>query len=118
MMAKIPGVQLPSGATVDFHVQVTASVKITPFAARQRVNVFVKMEVSSQCRSEEPELIIAERLCWSVPVSLTFPDRGSVGKVGEILVDARTGELLVDEDTVRKITENAVRFARSCYDEP
>jgi hypothetical protein len=56
-------------------------------------------------------LIVGKRLCWSVPVLLTFPDRGVVGKVGEILVDAATGELLVDEAAVQRMTEDADRLA-------
>ena len=73
MDAKIPGMQLPTGATVD----------ITPFVARQNVNVFVKREISTQLGAAEPNLLVGERPCWSVPVVLSFPDRGIVGKVGE-----------------------------------
>jgi hypothetical protein len=107
----LPGAQLPAGATVDIHIHVRAPVNITPFVARQRVSGFVKLEISSQLRGEQPDLIVGERLCWSVPVVLSFPDHGTVGKVGEIQVDATTGELLVDEDTVRRMTEDARRLA-------
>src|SRR3954467_11591369 len=104
MIAKIPGVQLPAGATVDIPIHLTAPVNITPFVARQKVNAFVKMEISTQLRGEQPDLLVGERLCWSVPVVLGFPDRGVVGKVGEIQVDATTGELLVNEEGVRRMT--------------
>src|SRR5690242_11954651 len=100
MMAKIPGIQVPAGATVDIHIHLTAPLNITAFVARQRVNAFVKTEVSTQLRAEQPDLVVGERLCWSVPVVLTSPSRGAVGKVGDILVDAATGELLVEKDTV------------------
>jgi hypothetical protein len=62
----------------------------------------------------ELELVVvggSHRLCWSVPVVLGFPDRGIVGKVGEIQVDATTGELLVDQETVQRLTEDADRLA-------
>lgn len=111
MTAKIPGVQVPAGATVDIHIHLTAPVNITAFAAKQKVNAFVKMEISTQLRGEQPDLIVGERLCWSVPVVLGFPDRGIVGKVGEIQVDATTGELLMDEEAVRRMTEDACRLA-------
>jgi hypothetical protein len=111
MSVHLPGVQLPARAAVDIHVHVTATVNITPFVARQKVTGFVIMEISSQLRGEQPELIVGERLCWSVPVVLGFPDRGIIGKVGEIQVDATTGELLVDDETVRRITEDARRLA-------
>ncbi|MBI1915463.1 MAG: hypothetical protein HYS12_12110 [Planctomycetes bacterium] len=113
MTAKFQGVQVPAGATVDIHIHVTAPVNITPFVARQKVNAFVKMEMSTQLRGEQPDLIVGERLCWSVPIVLGFPDRGIVGKVGEIQVDATTGELLIDEQSIRRMTEDARRLADS-----
>ena len=111
MTVRLPGVQLPAGATVDIHVHVSAPMNITPFVACQKVTGFVTLEISSQLRGEQPDLVVGERLCWSVPVVLGFPDRGIVGKVGEIQVDATTGELLVDEETVRRLTEDARRLA-------
>jgi hypothetical protein len=111
MAAKIAGVQLPSGATVDIHIHITASVNVTPFVARQRVNAFVISEISSQLLADAPELSVGERLCWCVPVVLTSPARGVVGKVGEILVDTGTGELLVNEELVRRMTDDARRLA-------
>ena len=111
MSAKMPGVQVPAGATVDIHIHVTAPVNITAFVARQKVNAFVKMEVSTQLRAEQPALVVGDRLCWSVPVVLGFPDRGIVGKVGEVEVDATTGEVLLDDEGVRRMTEDARRLA-------
>jgi hypothetical protein len=111
MTAKIPGLQVPQGAAVDITIRVTAQVNITPFVARQKVQVFVIMEISSQCLADTPELVVGERLCWSVPVLLTSPAQGPVGKIGDILVDATTGELLVDEETVPRLTDDARRLA-------
>lgn len=111
MSVHLSGVRLPAGAAVDIHVRVSAPVNITPFVARQKVTGFVIMEISSQLRGEQPDLIVGERLCWCVPVVLGFPDRGIIGKVGEIQVDATTGELLVDEEAVRRISEDARRLA-------
>jgi hypothetical protein len=111
MPAKISGVQVPSGATVDIHIHITAPVNVTPFVARQRVNTFVISEISTQLLADTPELSVGERLCWSVSVMLTSPARGVVGKVGDILVDAGTGELLVNDELVRRMTDDARRLA-------
>jgi hypothetical protein len=111
MAARIPGAQLPQGAAADIHIHVTAPVNITPFVARQKVNVFLLMEISTQMCSEPPDLLVGELLCWSVPVVLTSPARGVVGKVGEMLVDATTGELLVDETLIQRMREDADRLA-------
>ena len=111
MSVHLPGVQLPAGAMVDIHVHVSAPVNITAYVARQKVNGFVILEISDHMRGEQPELIVGDRLCWSVPVVLTSPTRGVVGKVGEIRVDATTGELLMEQDTVQRMRDDADRLA-------
>src|SRR5262249_3463382 len=111
MSANIEGVEVPPGAAVDIHIHISAPVNITPFVARQKVAVFVLSEGSTQQLAATPVLNVGERLCWSVPVLLTSPARGVLGKVGEVLVDATTGELLVDEDLVRRMTDDARHLA-------
>jgi hypothetical protein len=111
MEVKMAGTPLPPGAAVDIHIHVRAPLNITPFVARQTVNAFVVTEISSQLRSEAPNLVVGERLYWSVPVVLTSPVRGVVGEVGEIRVDAATGEMLLDEAAVGRLTDNVRRLA-------
>ena len=112
MAVKVPGVTLPAGATLDIRIEMTAQANITAFVARQKVTQFVVTQVSSQLRGEAPDLHVGERLSWSVPVVLTMPARGVVGKVGEILVDAATGEVLADSEDVRRIAEDAEHLAQ------
>jgi hypothetical protein len=112
MPAHLPGFTPPQGATVSIRIELTAQVNITPFVARQQVTGFVKLQISDQMHGEQPELVVGDRLCWSVPVVLTSPRRGVVGKVGEILVDATTGELLVDTDTIQRMSDDADRLAQ------
>ncbi len=111
MTVHLPGVAPPEGPNLAIRIELTAQANITPFVARQKVTRFVVMEISSQLLADTPELVVGERLCWSVPVLLTSPARGVVGKVGAIAVDATTGELLVDEATVRRMTEDARQLA-------
>lgn len=111
MTVRLPGVTPPQGATVAIRIELTAQANITPFVARQKVTGFVIREISDRMRGDEPELVVGDRLCWSVPVVLTSPSRGVVGKVGEILVDATTGELLVETDTVQRMSDDADRLA-------
>jgi hypothetical protein len=96
---------------VSIRVEVTAPLNITAFVARQTVNAFVITEISTQLRSDSPELVVGDQLRWAVPVVLTSPVRGVVGKVGEVLVDATTGEVLADEETVRRLTDDVRRLA-------
>ncbi len=107
MNTKIPVLQVSTETAMTLHPPIPEQLNITPFVARQTVNAFTLMEISTQLLADTPELCAGERPCWSVPVLLTSPIRGVVGKVGEIRVDAMTGRLLVDEDTVRRISEDA-----------
>jgi hypothetical protein len=112
MAVKVPGLDFPAGATVDIRIEMTAQANITAFVARQKVTQFVVTQISSQLCGEAPDLHVGERLCWSVPVVLTSPARGVLGRVGEILVDATTGEVLADAEAVQRITEDAERLAQ------
>jgi hypothetical protein len=111
MAVKLQAGAPPEGATLAIRIEMTAQVNVTAFVAQQKVTRFVITEISTQLLGETPELSVGERLCWSVPVVLTSPARGVVGKVADISVDATTGELLVDEETVRRITDDARRLA-------
>src|ERR1041385_7217595 len=111
MPVHMPGILPPQGANLAIDIHLTAQANITPFVASQKVTRFVVTEVSTQLLADTPELVVGERLCWSVPVMLTSPSRGVLGKVGDIAVDATTGELLVDDDAVRRMTEDAHRLA-------
>jgi hypothetical protein len=105
------GIPLPQGASVAIHVDITAPVNVTAFVARQLVTRLVVMEISTQLRGDTPDLHVSDRLCWSVPVVLTSPASGTVGRVGEIRVDVATGEVLADTEALREIADRAARLA-------
>lgn len=111
MAVNVQGSVVPEGATLAVRIEMTAQVNITPFVARQKVTQLVIMEISSQLRADPPDLHVGERLCWSVPIVLTSPARGVVGRVGEVLVDVTTGEVLADAETMRRIADNAKHLA-------
>jgi hypothetical protein len=110
MTVNLKGMELPEGVQVGVHIDVTAQANITAFVARQKVTQLVITEISSQLRGGVPDLNVGERLSWSVPVELTSPARGIVGRVGEIRVDASTGELLTDKDSLHGIADHARRL--------
>lgn len=114
MNVHLPGFTPPQGATLNIRIDLTTQINITALVARQRVNVFVIMKVSNQLLAGSPELVVGERLCWLVPVMLTSPRKGIIGKVGEIIVDATTGELLIDEKTIPGLTDNTNDLAERC----
>ena len=101
----------PLGLAQGRNAPVTPEPPITAFRAQQLVNVLTKMEVRSQMGAGTPTLVGGERPCWSVPVWFTEPDRGHVGQAGSLLVDAQTGEVLADSESLREIAGNAKRLA-------
>lgn len=71
MLAKLQAAQ------VDISVHVTATLNVTPFVARQKVNVLLLDKVGTGLLSEAPDLAASEgRLYWRVQVALALPGRG------------------------------------------
>jgi hypothetical protein len=81
MAVELQGSALPQGATVAIRIEMTVQANITPFVAQQQVTRVVVTEISSQLRGTTPDLHVGERLCWSVSVVLTSPNRAVVGRV-------------------------------------
>jgi len=92
---------------------VSADINITPFVARQNVNVFLLNHVGNLVSAGEPSLLInGDRLRWKVPVRCALPSKG-MASVGEVAVDVNTGEILLEESTpsVLEALQNAVERA-------
>ena len=99
-------------AQVDIQVHVSVTLNITPFVARQKVSGLVLSEVGTGIGADEPTLILSnKRVVWRVPVFLALPGLGRLGQVGEIDVDAQTGEVLADRSALNRMIDNANRLA-------
>lgn len=108
MLAKLQATQ------VEINVHVTASINITPFVARQKVNLRLLDKVGTGLMAETPALVAAqERLRWRVPCVLALPGRGRLGQVGAIDVDAQTGEVLATDLLLEEIADHANQLAAS-----
>lgn len=79
--------------TGTFEIHQTVNIQISAKQAQRQVDSWLLNEVSSMMGAEPPILVIGERTVWRVPCRLTAPSVGRVGKVGEVDVDAQTGEL-------------------------
>ena len=101
----IPGFQLPQHAKVNIKIDVSSEINVTSFIAMQKVNRFLTLKVGNLLRADTPELILAGRLLWRVPIVYSIPSKGKLGKVGEISVDVRTGEILVEQMTPKEVIE-------------
>lgn len=95
-------------------IQASTQVQISAFVARQKVNVLMLEQVSNLLLAGEPVLEQASDgdWQWRVPVDLTFPEHGRVGRVGEVIVNAQYGEVRYDETVLARIADKARRLAQ------
>ena len=107
MKAAFAGLAITDPVTVDINLRVSGEIVVGSLAARQKVNRFVVSQIGNLCSAGEPELLVADSFLWRVPVLLTNPASGELGQVGEITVDAQTGEIHADEATITSIQQNA-----------
>ncbi|GEM_PF-2444487 len=72
--------------------------------ARKQANLWLLANIGNLLHGEKPELRLNHqyRLCWQVNVILTNPYRKKVGQVGQLDIDAVTGEILADIKTSEK----------------
>ncbi|NKQ37358.1 MAG: hypothetical protein HF973_17295 [Chloroflexi bacterium] len=86
-------------------------MQIDAAAARRLVNRQVVAELSTGLAAGDPELTIrGEQLIWRVPISLSLPGLGELGQVGDIEVDAQTGEILSGAVEREQILQHAHRL--------
>ncbi|MBI1930207.1 hypothetical protein HYR99_38895 [Candidatus Poribacteria bacterium] len=108
MQASVTGLEIPHHRKVQIKLEVAAECNITPFVAKQKVNRFLLLSVGNLLKADEPSLDISPNvLRWRVPVVYALPDRGIVGKVGELYVDADCfSSLWIHLENVANITRS------------
>jgi hypothetical protein len=100
-----------AAAQVNISVNVSATLNITAFTAKRKVNVLVLNRVGTGLSGDEPSLIVTDKvICWRVPIFVSTASRGRLGQVGQIDVDAQTGAILADDDLLEAIGDNAERL--------
>jgi hypothetical protein len=103
---------LPRSQTghLQIDIRLSAEVNVTAMMARRKVNAFLATYVGNLLLADEPVLTLGERIVWRVPIDLTVPPDGRLGRVGEIDVDIENGELIVDEAKINGIRDHAHRL--------
>jgi len=93
---------------MDVHLSV--EVNVTAAIARRKVNAFLATHVGNLLLAGDPVLTLSERIAWRVPVDLTAPPAGRLGRVGEVDVDVESGELLLNDAQIAEMRERAHRL--------
>ena len=88
---------LPRSGQVHMDIRVSADINVGAAMARRRVNAFLATHVGNLLLADEPVMVLTDRIIWRVPVDVTTPTMGRMGRVGEIDVDIESGEILVDD---------------------
>ncbi len=101
---------IPQTGQLQIDIHLSAEINVTATIARRKVNAFLATYVGNLLLADEPVLTMGERIVWRVPIDLTAPPDGRLGRVGEIDVDIESGELVVDEAQINRIRNHAHRL--------
>lgn len=96
--------------TGNFEIRQQVTLTISAEQARRLVNRFLLMEVSTMLAAETPDLVISERTIWRVPVWIGFLHQGRF-EVGTLDVDAQTGAILDQDESIAAIRVRATEIA-------
>lgn len=91
---------------LNVHISVEATVNVDAKSARRRVTAWLASEVGNMLIAGEPRLVISENTVWRLPALLTSSERGIIGEVGCVDVDAVTGELIAGNELRTQLVNN------------
>lgn len=94
MAVNLSGAGVPTGTDVEVEIKIRAHLNISAYVAKQKVNVCLALHCGQSFWVEEPVLQVGQRIFWLVPVWLAIPQGGRQAKIGELTVDAQTGEVV------------------------
>lgn len=80
--------------------------------AQRKANVWLLDHVGNLLSASTPELVIGERLMWRYDVILGIPNleqpgSGAMYKVGQIMLDAETGEIKNASEVAQELQQSA-----------
>jgi len=102
---------LPQLGLLEMQVTISAMVNLSAAEARRKVSRYVHREVSYLMHGEPPDLMVAERVYWRVPVSFAYPSHGVLGTIGYIEVDVETGLLNLQPQNITEMKRYAQNLA-------
>jgi hypothetical protein len=88
------------------------AAKLSADVARRKVNRQLALACGQGFVVEEPQLRAGEPPEWSVPIWVARPDGARVAAIGEVRVDADTGEVLTSPEQMRLFRAAANKILR------
>ena len=103
----LSGAMLPTGAEVEVDIKISTRLHVSSYVAKQKANVCLALHCGQSFCVDDPILQVAERVVWLVPVWLSPPQEGRKVKIGELVVDTQTGEVLESGERCRVLQQIA-----------
>ena len=98
----------PAEGPLHVEAQFSGEIRVPPDLARHRANGYLAREVALFVIASEPVLILRDHPCWRLPVVLRLRGLGNVAEVGDIDVDAQTGEVQpLSEEEIQSLRKRA-----------
>ena len=107
MAVNLIGAGVPTGTDVEVEIKIRAHLNISAYVAKQKANVCLALHCGQSFWVEEPVLQIGPRIVWLVPVWLVTPQGGRQAKIGDLAVDAQTGEVVEAGERCRLLKQIA-----------
>ena len=89
--------------------RLASQLRVSAEVARRKVNGFLLRRIGEMlCAGAQAESCSRDgRAFWIVPVWVATPDRGMTQAIGEMLVDADTGEVVIDDHHLNDLRRTA-----------
>jgi len=101
------GSGVPTGSDVEVDVTLQTRLGISANEAQQRARTCLALQCGQSFAVDPPILQVGDRLAWVVPVWLATPQNGRRAKIGELRIDAQTGEVMDDSDSCQSLRQIA-----------
>ncbi|MCI0393515.1 MAG: hypothetical protein L0322_01070 [Chloroflexi bacterium] len=100
---------------LQLEINISTTLGITATQARRKLTRFLMDEVSLLITPQSPLLVVNDQnnIFWRFPLVLAMGHHGQPGQVGEVDVNAYSGDLLITDELLENIKANAQRLVRS-----
>ncbi len=88
------GAGVPTGSDVEVNVSLQTRLGLSADEAQHRARTCLALHCGQSFAVDVPILHVGAQLAWVVPVWLATPQSGRRAKIGELRIDAQTGEVI------------------------
>jgi hypothetical protein len=106
-VALIPSIEEKENLHLELNISTT--LKVSAPEAKRKVNRFFMDKVSLFIGPQPPLLVVVkeDQIVWRFPIVFSMGQPGQPYKVGEVDVDAFSGQLLINDALIEDIKVNA-----------